>query len=77
MEKIIIETDKDTNNCFTVRQGDRYSDKLTYDEMLGLISVLTMPKERPCLRWMRTEEEWRLWFSCITQAKNQRTKDEI
>lgn len=77
MEKIIIETDKDINNCFTVRQGDRYSDKLTYDEMLGLISVLTMPKERSCLRWMRTEEEWRLWFSCITQAKNQRTKDEI
>lgn len=77
MEKIIIETDKDINNCFTVRQGDRYSDKLTYDEMLGLISVLTMPKERPCLRWMRTEEKWRLWFSCITQAKNQRTKDEI
>lgn len=27
MEKIIIETDKDINNCFTVRQGDRYSDK--------------------------------------------------
>lgn len=77
MEKIIIETDKDINNCFTVRQGDRYSDKLTYDEMLGLISVLTMPKERPCLRWMRAEEKWRLWFSCITQAKNQRTKDEI
>lgn len=69
MEKIIIEIDKDTNNCFAVRQGDRYSDKLAYDEMLGLISALTMPKERPCLRWMRTEEEWRLWFSCITSSK--------
>ncbi len=69
MEKIIIETDKDINNCFTVRQGDRYSDKLSYDEMLGLISALTMPKERPCLRWMKTEEEWRLWFSCITSSK--------
>lgn len=64
MEKIIIETDKDINNCFTVRQGDRYSDKL-----LGLISALTMPKERLCLRWMKTEEEWRLWFSCITSSK--------
>ncbi len=69
MEKIIIETDKDINNCFTVRQGDRYSDKLSYDEMLGLISALTMPKERPCLRWMKTEEEWRQWFQCITSSK--------
>lgn len=69
MENIIIEIDKDINNCFTVRQGDRYNDKLTYDEMLGLISALTMPKERPCLQWMRTEEEWRLWFSGITSSK--------
>ena len=69
MENIIIEIDKDTNNYFTVRQGDRYNDKLTYDEMLGLISALTMPKERPCLHWMRTEEEWRLWFSRITSSK--------
>lgn len=69
MEKIIIETDKDINNCFTVRQGVRYSDKLSYDEMLGLISALTMPKERPCLRWMKTEEEWRQWFQCITSSK--------
>lgn len=69
MENIIIEIDKDINNCFTVRQGDRYNDKLTYDEMLGLISALTMPKERHCLHWMRTEEEWRLWFSRITSSK--------
>jgi hypothetical protein len=69
MENIIIEIDKDINNYFTVRQGDRYNDKLTYDEMLGLISALTMPKERPCLHWMRTEEEWRLWFSRITSSK--------
>lgn len=69
MENIIIEIDKAINNCFTVRQGDRYNDKLTYDEMLGLISALTMPKERHCLHWMRTEEEWRLWFSRITSSK--------
>lgn len=69
MENIIIEIDKDINNCFTVRQGDRYSDKLTYDEMLGTVSALTMPKERPCLRWMRTKEERNAWFACITSSK--------
>lgn len=77
MENIIIETDKDIKNCFTVRQGDRYNDKLTYDEMLGTISALTMPEERPCLQWMRTEEEWRLWFSGITSSKESAPKDEI
>lgn len=69
MEKIIIEIDEDIKNCFTVRQGDRYNDKLTYDEMLGTVSALTMPKERPCLRWMRTKEEWNAWFSRITSSK--------
>lgn len=49
MDNIIIETDKDRKNSFTVRQGDKYSDGLTYDEMLGTISALTMPTERPCI----------------------------
>ena len=26
--------------------------------MLGLVSALTMPKNRPCLHWMKTNEEW-------------------
>lgn len=44
MEKIIIEKD---GNAFNVIQGDRYSDHLGYDEMLGVVSALTMPEDRP------------------------------
>lgn len=77
MDNIIIETDKDRKNSFTVRQGDKYSDGLTYEEMLGTISALTMPTERPCIHWMRTKEEWNAWFSCITSSKESAYKNEI
>jgi hypothetical protein len=50
--KIIKET-----GCFIVHQGKKNSGPLGYDEMLGLISSLTMSEDRPCLKWMRTEEE--------------------
>jgi hypothetical protein len=53
MEKIIIE---ECRNGFNVIHGDRYTEELTYEEMLGVISALTMPKERPCLQWLQTKE---------------------
>lgn len=57
MENIIIEKDKDRKNSFTVRQGDKYSEGLTYEEMLSTISALTISTVRPCIHWMRTKEE--------------------
>ena len=45
------------DGTFTVKQGDKYAEFVTYDEMLGLISQLTMPEERHCKAWMRTQEE--------------------
>lgn len=62
MENISIE--KSEQGFFTVRQGDKYSDELGYDEMLGTISALTMPEKRPCLHWMKTKEEW---DACLTK----------
>lgn len=64
MEIISIKIDENSNNCFTVRQGDKYCDKLTYDEMLGVVSVLTMPKIRPC-QYLRTQKEWDAMFKNI------------
>ena len=64
MEIISIKIDENSNNSFTVRQGDKYCDKLTYDEMLGVVSVLTMPKIRPC-QYLRTQEEWDAMFKNI------------
>lgn len=33
------------------------SGELGYDEMLGLITSLTMSERRPCLQWMKTKEQ--------------------
>lgn len=64
MEIISIKIDENSNNRFTVRQGDKYCDKLTYDEMPGVVSVLTMPKIRPC-QYLRTQKEWDAMFKDI------------
>ncbi len=54
--KIEIESVEE-DRMFDVRLGDKTSGPLCYDEMLGLISALTMPKKRPCLCWLKTEEK--------------------
>lgn len=40
---------------------DRYADGLSYDEMLGLVASITMPENRPCLQWLKIEEQHKLW----------------
>ena len=45
------------NGYFEVFQGDKSSGDIRYDEMLGLITSLTMPESRPCLLWMKTKEQ--------------------
>lgn len=59
MQKVVdtIKIEKLEGGAFNVVQGDRYSDTLSYDEMLGLVSALTIAKEPNCLRWMQTKEE--------------------
>lgn len=57
MEDITIK--QYNNGCFKVFQRDKGSGELSYDEMLGLVSALTMSKNRPCLQWMKTNEEWK------------------
>lgn len=42
---------------FNVVYGDKYTGILSYDEMLGVVSAITMPKERPCLNWLWTEAQ--------------------
>jgi hypothetical protein len=69
MENIIIK--KDGNFGFDVWQGDRHSNHLGYDEMLGLVSALTMPKNRLCLHWMKTNEEWERQDSLLATVRKQ------
>ena len=55
--KITIE--KSDKNDWTVKMEDRTANRLGWDEMLGLISALTMPVERGCLQWMETAKTTR------------------
>ncbi len=58
------------SNDFTVKEGDRYCDKLTWDEMLGTIAELTHPRLGTCSYRMLTEEEWdRLRLALTNDAK--------
>jgi hypothetical protein len=55
MEDIIIKQSKDGH--YTLIQGAKSSVECGYDEMLGLLVSLTLPENRPCLQWMRTDFE--------------------
>lgn len=55
MKNILIK--KNDGGSFDVFVEDKYADHLTYDEMLGLISQLTMPEPRRCLFWLKTKEQ--------------------
>jgi len=60
VEKIEIEVLEDVpsgSRRFNVRTDGRLADGLGFDEMLGLVASLTMPERRPCLHWMKKEEE--------------------
>lgn len=46
---IIHKTEKGSFNVFT---KDKWGDRLGWDEMIGLISAITMPDPRPCLAYL-------------------------
>ena len=46
----IDETNEELYKGWKVTYGDKYADWLCYDEMLGLVSALTMPEKRPTLQ---------------------------
>lgn len=51
-----ITISKGDNGYFIVKVDNKDAE-LGWDEMLGLLASLTMPEERPCLRWLETEQE--------------------
>ena len=61
MEKIEIEMLD--SGAFTVTVGDKVADELNYDEMLGLITQLTIPPEdkRRSLGYLQTPEQRKAW----------------
>lgn len=70
MEKVLdtIKIEKLEGGAFNVVQGNKYSDTVSYDELLGLVSALTIAKEPNCLRWMKTKEEHEAAFDSLKKA---------
>lgn len=56
MEDIIIEK---LEYGFNVKQGDKYSENISYEEMLGLVSALCLgdATKTSLQSWMQTAEE--------------------
>lgn len=56
-----ITIDKNENGTFNVSTDGKLADSLCFDEMLGLIAVITMPLYRPCLGYLKTPEQIKAW----------------
>ena len=55
---------------FTVSQGERTAKEVTYEEILGLISAMTLAEPRRCLQWLKTKEEQHHWDSYLDKLSN-------
>lgn len=50
----MISIEKGISGRFRVSVDTRVAEELTYDEMLGLVSQLTIPENKNCLQWLRS-----------------------
>jgi hypothetical protein len=59
MAEIRIQTElsQTGGTLFQVFHDDKRSGLLSYEEMLGLVSAMTIPEERACLQCMQTDEQ--------------------
>lgn len=76
VQTLIIE--RDAGGAFTVREGARFNSRLTFDEMLGLItSAMFSPdlKERYD-RWMLTAEQWAGRENKLQEMRDQRKTEQ-
>lgn len=73
MDDIII---KKNDGHYTIIQGEKSSVELGYDEMLGLLVSLTLPEQRPCLQWMKTDFEHAVQKKRFENIKQNHSKSE-
>ncbi|CAB5226028.1 hypothetical protein UFOVP754_30 [uncultured Caudovirales phage] len=55
--EIRIIFNEETEKVENVIVGDKYTQELGFDECLGIIAALVMPKERRSLTWLKTKEQ--------------------
>lgn len=62
-----IEIELTEESGWKVTYEDKYADNLDYHEMIGLVTSITFPKNRPSLHWLKTEEEHKIWLNSLTK----------
>lgn len=67
--KIIF--NEETETVENVIVGDKYTEQLAPDECIGLIAALVMPKERRCLQWLKTKEQFKAMRKSYATIKEQ------
>lgn len=45
------------DGCFDIHVEDKSTDRLSFDEMLGVIAQLTVSDNKRCLEWLKTKEQ--------------------
>ena len=72
--EIRIIFNEETEKVENVIVGDKYTQELGFDECLGIIAALVIPKERRNLTWLKTKEQYQAlrdyWDSMKNQADN-------
>lgn len=67
-ERIIIEATE--FKTFNVTFDGRVAEHLYFDEVLGLVSSITMPEDKYCLNWLWTEEQRKQYFEHLNNDKS-------
>lgn len=77
MEPITIK--RNEQGGFDVFQGDKYSDGLAYEEMIGVVIALTHAEQYVDRfhYWMRTEDEWRRISPWRFRHKEEKPKETL
>lgn len=57
------------NGGFDVYYNGKHTEELDYNEMLGIVSAITMPERRHCLNWLKTDEEHEARKMAFEKAK--------
>lgn len=73
--KITIKKDK--RGLFNVYALGKIADSLGYDEMLGLISSLTMPEHKPCMNYLKTKAQIKAYNELFEREKPKETKQPL
>ncbi len=65
--EFIEQSNYETNEFsgWKVTISDKYANGLCYDEMIGLITVLTSETGKPCLNWLKTKEQHEAYAKMI------------